>query len=441
MSERTRNPIPHPLKVLDKAKIPFTTLNNSLGADKRYPESAVQTFLLRNADVLRFLDIQANGEYQENGQYCLSLSTSKYVGCVPLLSPKGLPTGNLIVTGRFGEDVSELLSVIGDFIRPEFHEKYELKDGSYINRPLYFECQGFIDLYIEAKKLKWRKFNNQEKIQTLPKSSTNWVKYALRSYNPDNTLRYPNRNNELIKDHREWLELNYVLDLCIEEIMSTRTPIRSRMPYMGKISSLIGTYDKNSLPYVDELKIHMADPNVIKELKEVGNRILQAKSSVQRAWRLDFSEFFERYVQYIMQEVARTKGARSLNNTKYSVYGNKPGWVLRYIEPDVLLEKNEIQYIVDAKYKAHMYQINGSSEELKDTFRHDFHQVLAYSSFGGARHKNVILAYPSSTYVCRELNVVSGINGYTCNAYLVGIPLKKIDIEDTIRNVSNIILF
>lgn len=418
----------------------FSVLNDGWNEDKRYPETAVQKFLLRNADTLKYLDINASGEYAESGSYVLKLTTSKYIGCIPLLSPKtGLLSGNLIVTGRFGEDVSELLSVIGDFVAPEFNEKLKLSSGSFIKPPLYFECQNYIDHYIEAKRYKWRKFDNIEKCESTPKNSTRWGEYALKSYDPSNTFKFPNSCNILSKNHKEWEELNYVLNLCIGEVMSSRTPLRSRMAYMSKIASLQNTYDRNSLPFVNEVKIHMSDPGVIKSLKEVANRVLQNASSSQNAWRLDYAEFFERYVQYLMKDVARSKGARITCNPHFSIYGQKPAWALKYIEPDIVIDKSDVQYIIDAKYKSHIYQVNSDSEQLRETFREDFHQVLAYSSFSGNIRKNVMLIYPSDFFICRELDIVSGINGCSSKAYLVGIPLKKSDLEETRKGLSNII--
>lgn len=427
------------LPILQTNKIPFLELNNVWSEDKRYPETAIQKFILRNTQILDFLDIATVGEYFDN-KYFLKLTTSKYIGCVPILSPKtGLPCGNLIVTGRFGEDISELLSVIGQFVEPEFCDKYKLGIGSYIKPPLYFECQNFIDQYIEAKKYKWRKFENIEIIQSRPKSSTNWDKYAERNYDPKNTFKYPNKCNILSKNHKEWQELNYVLDLSINEILSTRTPKRSRAAYISKITSLQNTYDRASLSIVNEIKPHMSDPIVIKKLKAVGNRVLQNNSSSQNAWRLDFAEFFERFVQYLMTEVAKTKGARIKCNPHFNISGQRPNWALKYIEPDIILDKDECQYIIDAKYKAHMYEVNGDGDLLRDTFRSDFHQVLAYSSFGGAKKKNVMLIYPSDYFVSRELNAFSSINGYSCKAILVGIPLKKSELDNTQKNLAQLI--
>lgn len=443
LKERKDNKTPFysfTVSVLQVHTFSFSALNEIWKEDKRYPETSIHRFLALNSEAFKFLDLLATAEYADGGEFVLRITTSKYIGCIPLLSPKtGLPFGNLIITGRFGEDVSELISVLGDYVEPKFHEKITLAKGSYIKPPLYFECQNYIDHYIEAKKYKWRKFENIERIQPQPNHSTRWDKYALNSYDPRNTFKYPNSCNVLTKNHREWAELNYVLNLCIEEVLSSRVPLRSRMAYMSKISNLVDSYDKRTLPVVSEVKIHMSDPIIIKSLKIIANRVLQNDSSSNKAWRLDFSEFFERYVQFIFKEVARSKGARIICNPHFPVYGQRTAWALKYIEPDIVIDKSDVQYIVDAKYKSHIYQINGDGEHLRETFREDFHQVLAYSSFGGNRKKHVMLVYPSDYFVSRELEVVSGINSYSSKIFLVGIPLKKSDLDETKRNLASLI--
>jgi 5-methylcytosine-specific restriction endonuclease McrBC regulatory subunit McrC len=155
---------------------------------------------------------------------------------------------------------------------------------------------------------------------------------------------------------------------------------------------------------------------------------------------MDLALFFERYVQFVIQRVAFTKGARFSTNPKYPVNGRRPAWALKYIEPDMIIDKGNVQYIIDAKYKAHMMDLSKDSEYLKEKFREDLHQVLAYSSFGGNDNKNVMLVYPSSTEVIkRELTISSSINSYSCSVYLVGIPLRKSTHEETIKRLSEII--
>lgn len=425
--------------VLDEHMLSFKELVNAYKGEILYANELASQFLLRNAEALKFLEIEI-GQSSELG---VRLITSRFVGCIPLVSPKtGLPGGYINVTGRFGEDISELLTVIDGSIDPEYNDKLKFYQDILIKPPLYFECMKYIDKYIEAKKYKWRKFDNEEKIQSRPTSSTQWDKYALKSYDPANTFKYNNKCNVLTREHPEWQELNYVLDFCIKEVMSSRTPIRSRSAYLSKINSLSTSYDKRSLPIVKEVKVHRSDPEIIKSLKDTANRVLQNVSSINCAWRMDFAEFFERYVQYIMKRIAFAKGARFSANPKYSINGSRPTWALKYIEPDIIIDKNDKQYIIDAKYKAHMFNIYNDAEHLKETFREDLHQVLAYSSFDGNAHKNVMLIYPSDKeVVIREMKISSSLNKFSSSVYLVGIPLKKNVHEETIEELSKLITF
>ena len=414
------------IKVLDDIYISFDELISSYNG--RYPNELANHFLSRNAMALRFLGIEGVVvNTSKKGK--IKLTSSRYAGCIPLINPNtGLHGGSITVLGRYGEDISELYSVIESSMEPEFDDKLKFRSDSYVKPPLYFECMKYIDKYAEALKYKWRKFENVEKIQAFPTASTSWEKYALKCYDPAYTFKYPNKCNILTRNHPEWQELTYVLDFCIDEVMSTRTPARSKIVYLSKINMLKKTYDRRSLKAVKEIRMHMSDPVIIKSLKEAANRILQNVTSSNCAWRMDYAEFFERYVQYLCKRVAQRKAAHMIANTKYGISGNRPAWALHYIEPDIVIKKGNSQVVIDAKYKSHMFNINNTSDDLKETFREDFHQVLAYSSFGGCKTKNVVLIYPFnppsdsvSKTIHRELMVRSSLNDYVCKACLVGI--------------------
>jgi len=390
------------IPVLSAESISFEQINNYWNCDKRYGEQAIQNFINRNEKTLEYLDAQADGFYNEAGKYALKLTTHKYIGCTPLYSPStGKLFGNLIIKGKFGEDISELLSLLGDVLSPEFNENYKLCDYGNVNPPLYFECQKFIDKYLEAKKKKWHKFSNVEKIQSIPTTATRWDKYAMSVMYSENIFKYPNKCNVLSTNHSEWRDLTYVLDLCINEINSVNTPLRSRLAYKNKIDYLSKSYDKHLLIPINQLVKHSADPLVIKEIKDIANNILKHFTNTSYAWRMDFAEFFERYVQYILSNVSRDKGAHISNNPKYKIAGYNPKWALKYIEPDIIIHKDDIQYVIDAKYKSHMFNTGVNSDELKDSFRSDLHQVLAYSSFNINPHKHIMLVYP-----CKNIKII-----------------------------------
>jgi hypothetical protein len=94
-----------------------------------------------------------------------------------------------------------------------------------------------------------------------------------------------------------------------------------------------------------------------------------------------------------------------------------------------------------------MFNVNSTSDDLKETFREDFHQVLAYSSFSGSQQKTVMIFYPynppegsNNQLISRKLVVQSSMNGYTCKAYLVGISLKIADLESITQKLSSDII-
>ena len=436
ISDRGRNLL---IEALCDNKISKADLQNAWNS-KSFSAEDMLYFTSTNKKYLDFLDIS----YRQEGLN-LYLRPDKYVGCVPFVSPiTGIKTGNLLVRGRFGEDISELLSIVGEGVNIEYEPKYLLKQESTIKPPLYFICQQYIDKYIEAKKVHWQKFNNIEKKQPFPSASTKWDKYAENSADVRNLLRYPNKVNLLTDNHFEWKVLTFILDLCIQELLSVRTPARSRTPYVDKINKLSHSYSKSDLKYAKDIKTHMTDPSVIKELKDIGRKVLNASTGVSCAWRLDQSLFFERYVQYLLGEVAHSRGIKILNNSHFGIKGEIPSFGLKYIEPDVILEKHGIQYIVDAKYKMYMYAYNKESEVLHDDFRNDLHQILSYASFGKNASKNVIIAVPYDSQkepVKKTFHITNPHNGCLCCVHLVGIPLSKVKMHDTEMLLSNILNF
>lgn len=431
-----------PLITLNTTIIPFAELQKKWKCDKRYPESAIQRFIKLNANSFDFLKIKAEGIFHE-GRYALKLTTSNYVGCIPTYSPEsGKLFGDILVTGRFNEDIMELLSVTGDNILPEFNDSLELSSGEISKPPLYFECANFIDLYLNAYKANWRKFDNKTQIKTFADASTQWEKYAITSIDPLQTFKYQNKNNILTCNHKEWQELTYILHLAISEIESMRTPLRSKLAYLEKINKLKQTYSANTLRAISRVNIHMADPIIIKELKNVGNIILGDLSSRKISWRLDFAVFFEKYVQFLLQIIAREKGAKEFCNPHYGISGkHKPQWCLKYLEPDIIIQRENQQYVIDAKYKSHMFNMQSSSEDLRDTFRSDLHQVLAYTSFNAMKEKKGILIYPSSHVTVSTISIKSHLNGMRNQVQMIGIPLIKSEVQNVKKYLKEIIIF
>ena len=409
----------------------------------RSMESIMQRFIDLNQKNMSYLGIAASIE-SVNGKPSIKLTTSKFIGAIPIISPmNGKAFGDLIVTGRFGEEAGELITLLDSSIRPEYSDEFRLVQDSQMTPPIFMECCKYIDTYLEAEHFKWQKFTNVIKTEHQPQGSTLWNDYIFRTAtNPLEFSTFKNKRNILTIDHPEWAQLNYVLKIAIKELESPRAPIRTRAIYSSRIDQLkIRLKDRRALP-ANSIQQRMSDPHIIKRLKELAIIILGNKSNEKLAWRMDYAEFFERYVQYLLADVAKKKGARGINNPHYSIQTrNLPPWGLHYLEPDLVLMKDQDQIVVDAKYKSHIFNWDDDSDDLKDTFRHDFHQILSYCAMNSMSTKQGLLVYPFNDFVCHKMKVNRSVANSDAFVYLVGIPIEKKRIEEVKEKLGEIICF
>lgn len=409
----------------------------------RSMETVMQRFVELNQKNLSYLGISSCVE-SVNGKPGIKLTTSKYIGSIPIISPmNGKPVGDLIVTGRFGENAGELIKLLDDSIKLEYSDELQLVQHSQMTPPIFIECCKFLETYEQAEKFKWRKFTNEIKTSHQPNSSTLWIEYALRNAcNPNEFSVFLNKSNSLTTEHLEWQQLNHVLQLAIGELESKRTPIRTRSIYSSQVDRMkIKLRNKCCCP-IDKIKIHISDPHIIKQLKQLANSILNNHTNERLAWRMDYAEFFERYVQYLLCDISKKKGARQINNPHYSIgITNRPPWALNYLEPDIIIQKLDEQVVVDAKYKSHLFNWYNDTEELKMVFRHDLHQLLAYCSFNSMHSKQALLVYPFSNFTCHKMNVNSPLSTTEAQVFLIGIPLERNRIEEVKSKLNEIIIF
>jgi len=431
------------LPTLSKTIWSADKIKNSWKWRDRSMETIMQRFIDLNKQNFAYLGVSANIENIE-GKLSLALTTSNYIGSIPILSPmNGKPIGDIHVTGRYGEDASELISLLDRTVHPEYKDSLKLTQDTQLSPPIFIECCKYIDTYIEAERFHWHKFTNITREQHLPSGATLWKEYAVRTAkNPLSFDIFKNKSNELTTEHPEWNQLNYVLKLAISELESSRVPMRTRATYYSRVALLKTRLQSKQIETISKLKERMADPQIIKQLKELANIILRGRTCQQVAWRLDYAEFFERYVQFLMDGVAKQKGARNINNPHYRVsVFHQPSWGLAYLEPDIILQRDKEQYVVDAKYKSHMFNWFDNNEELKDTFRHDLHQVLAYCSFNSMQNKRALLVYPYNDFTFHKLAIRSPHTDIENTIYLVGVPMERNRIADVVKGLVQIITF
>jgi hypothetical protein len=399
--------------------------------DKREISKNLQTFISFNKDSFKLLEVEPQ-IIGSDLNVSLVFKTSKYVGAIPLRSPiTGKPIGDFVVIPRYlsanrYENYIQLLELLGNDLSPEHFDTLPLASGKNFQPPIYFEALKFVNLVERLVKNSWRKFSNSEKNSNFPNGKVNWNRYLSKEYKVENKLIFPVSKNVLTENHEEFRQIKYVYNYCVSELCSSKAPRNIKLKTQKKLFFIDEKLSKVGLQEVKKFIVKNSDNELIKEIKTLGNKILEFNNYDGGAWRIDFSTVFERFIQSIFQEVAKELGAKFHNNFK--IYGKsksyKAVWDLSYVEPDGILEKKENYVYVDAKYKSHLFNTQSLSDYLKEEHRRDVHQIMAYSGFSSKSNKQGILCYPSSKLELRKIIYESSLSKSSNVIHIIGLPLE-----------------
>jgi len=412
-------------------------------ADKRIIGHYLQKFIDYNYEQFKFLGVQPYiiGSDQSTA---LTFRSSCFIGSIPLrASDTGKQIGDFVVMPRFTgrdrfEDYIEILNLLGTEISPEIIDSLPLASGKNFRPPLYLEAVKFIISLEKLTTRPWRKFDNIEKISSQPTGQINWTKYINNEYKVENTLKFPAKTNVLSEFHSEYAEIRHVFDICKNELLSPNTPQRIKNTLRNKLSFLEERLYYHKPKATNKIIIRFSDSPNVKASKVQANKILNFNLVDSTAWRVDFSDVFEKFIQHIFREAAKETGGRLYSNFKFHSRTSKHySWELKHIEPDAIFQKENFMVFIDAKYKSNLYNKFDQSEVLKEYHRHDLHQIMAYSSFSKTDFKYGFLCYPSDQIEIKSIQYKNGINKVTNTILILGVPLKKDSINETKRLLIN----
>jgi hypothetical protein len=414
-------------------------------ADPRNLVYFLQKFLVYNADALRFLGIDSVVVGTDTGAG-LSFRSSSFIGAVPLRSPStGKQIGDFVVSPRFvgrhrlGEYI-EILDLLGGDISPEFRDGQNLASGRIFRPPFYLEAVKFISSLEAMLRVAWRKFDTSDEISKLPIGVIKWGEYVRNDYKVENKLRYPTRRNILSEFHQEFGEIRFVFDMCKEELSSNTTPYRIRNLFRSRLAVIERRLYLHKPRRVKRVEIRAADPMVLKTCKRQANRILDHDLNDGTAWRVDFNDVFEKFVQYVLRKVAHSMGATLFPNPHILARTHRRyAWELSRLEPDAVLKKGNWSVAIDAKYKSHLFNKFDAGEVLREDYRRDLHQLLAYAAFGEEPEKLALLCYPSNSLEAKTTRFETSLSHGTASVLLLGIPLNRENVNEIVREVAAII--
>lgn len=409
------------------------------GSDKRSIGQHLQKFLKYNEEAFLFLGVTPYIiGIDQNAS--LAFRTSQYVGSIALRSPEtGKQIGDFVVVPRYigkdrYEDYIQILDLLGGDISPQSMDSPPLVSGGNFRPPMYLEATKFIIALEEMVKRPWRKFDAIRENAKEPKGQVDWNKYIRNEYKIENAIKFPTKRSILTEDHAEYAEIRYVFDLCKQELLSANAPLKIKIQIKNRLEYLNERLSDFLPQKTNLIQVKFSDSPSVKNCKIQANRILAFQYTNSTSWRVDFSDVFEKFIQYIFRSTTKESGGRLLSNFKFGGYSkNNYGWELNHIEPDAILQKEGELYFIEAKYKSHLYNKFGVSELLKDDYRRDLHQLLAYSSFNTAKEKTVFLCYPSTRVEIKETKYFNSINESIIKVKLLGVPLNKESVKEVKR--------
>lgn len=412
-------------------------------ADKRIIGQYLQKFIDYNAEQFKFLGVQPYiiGSDQSTA---LTFRSSGFIGSIPLrASDTGKQIGDFVVMPRFigrdrFEDYIEILNLLGTEISPEVISSLPLASGKNFRPPLYLEAVKFIAALEKLIMRPWRRFDNIEKASNQPTGQIIWTKYINKEFKVENKLKFPVRTNVLSEFHSEYSEIRYVFDICKSELLSANTPQKIKNTLRTKLSFLEERLYHHKPKATNQIKIQFSDSPTVKACKEQAIKILNFNLVDSTAWRVDFSDVFEKFIQHIFKEAAKESGGRLYSNFKFHSKTSKHyAWELKHIEPDAIFQKDNVLVFIDAKYKSNLYNKFDQSEVLKEDHRHDLHQIMAYSSFSKTNFKFGFLCYPSDKIELKTIEYTNRINEAVNTVLILGIPFRKDSINETKRQLTN----
>lgn len=414
-------------------------------SDKRIIGQYLQKFIDYNSNQFKFLGVQPFiiGSDQS---IALTFRSSSYIGSIPLrASDTGKQIGDFVVMPRYTgrdrfEDYIEILNLLGAEISPEVTDSLPLASGKNFRPPLYLEAVKFINSLEILTMRPWNKFNNIEKVSSHPNGQINWIKYINKEYKVENKLKFPKRTNVLSEIHLEYSEIRYVFDICKGELLSANTPQRIKNTLRTKLSVLEERLYYHKPKVTNEIKIRNSDSMAVRNCKEQGNKILHFNQVESTAWRIDYTDVFEKFVQFVLKEASKELGGQLFSNFKFHSRNSKQyTWELKHLEPDAIFQKNDVLVFIDAKYKSNLYNKFDQSETLKNDYRHDLHQILAYTAFSKSDCKNGFLCYPSNEIELKIIQYKNNLNEVTNSIFVFGIPLKKNYINEIKRSFIEVL--
>lgn len=375
-----------------------------------------ESFLRMNEAALSQLEIKTEVGSSDAG-IRLRLVPGGRAGAIPLRSAQtGHVVGGLVVEPRFGwTGVGNVLSQTGWAASPEFLEG-PLVPGSGREVPPWVLAGPVLARLAELLEALRPGYYLREETLRQPRGRILWPRYITESLTTGRWANLPCRYPELATDPlirriARWGLERIRLDLVAvggrdsvarllitlaEDLLhrvrdvSPLAPRRNELERLGASDRLLGTALRRGL----EALGWVADERGLGGGREMDGL----------AWTLPLHELWEHYVESLVRREAALVGGNvrvgRRRETVFPIEWSDPSHrSLGHLVPDIVVLNAGSVHIVDAKYKAHLAELDEHgwqrfTEDAREAHRADIHQVLAYASLFSADDVRASLIYP-----------------------------------------------
>ena len=387
--------------------------------------SYAESFLRINEPALTKLDVRPALSAGDEGLQ-VRLRPGGRAGAVPLRSAQTAHVkGGLVVRPRFGwAGVGRVLRATGWAAAPELIEM-PLVPGSGREVPPWVIAGPVLSRLRELLASMRRGYLEAEEVLQRPRGRVLWNRYRNESLARGRWHQLPCRFPDLTADPKLRRFVRWTLERVRHGLLATGYADPMAQYLAQEAESLLQLVaDVTPLPPSRrELDLSFRRERL---LGQVLMRGLQAIAWIYDerglgggreldglAWQLPLDRAWEAYVEAVIrEEVTRTGGqmrVARLGQTLFPLLWTDPiHRSLGHLEPDIVVQRGPEVHIIDAKYKAHLAELDEHgwrhfTEETRERHRADVHQVLAYGALFEAEEVRATLLYPLQQQTYRVL--------------------------------------
>lgn len=376
----------------------------------------VDSFLRMNEQALTRLDISHTVRSSDAGVQLL-LCPGGHAGAIPLRSAQtGHVAGGFLVEPRFGwAGVGRVLMATGWAAAPEILD-FPLVPGSGREVPPWVLAGPVLQRLDELLRTLRRGYHTEERVLQKPRGQIVWNRYVAESLSRGRWAHLPCRFPDLSIDPVLRRMVRWALERVRHDLAAVGGGDIVARVLVALADTLLDRV-RDALPLVPSRSQlqrfasgdRLTEASLRRGLEALGwiadERGLGGGREMDGlAWAAPLDSLWESYVEAAMRREASLQGGvvrvGRASETLVPLDWTDPSHrSMGHLLPDIVITYRARVDVVDAKYKAHLAELDEQgwrafTKDAREAHRADVHQILAYASLFDAPEVRAILVYP-----------------------------------------------